>query len=42
VKSGLKATKKKAIEAGCTDYIAKPIKKEQLLELIHSYFDKPN
>jgi len=30
----------KAIEAGCTDYVSKPIKRELLLELIQRYFRK--
>lgn len=29
---------KKATNSGCNDYITKPLKKEQLLELIASYF----
>lgn len=29
-----------AIAAGCTDYIAKPIMKAQLMELIQKYFRK--
>ena len=32
--------KKKAIDAGCTDYIAKPILKASLLGLINKYFKK--
>lgn len=35
---GLKGDRKKAIEAGCNDYIAKPIKKEDFLALINKYF----
>jgi PAS domain S-box-containing protein len=31
---------KKAIEAGCDDYISKPIKKTDLLKLISKFFDK--
>jgi len=30
----------KAIEAGCNDYITKPIKKSELMVLIQKYFDK--
>jgi len=37
---GLSGDREKAIEAGCNDYIAKPIKKEELLSLIHKYFKK--
>jgi len=32
--------KEKALEAGCNDYISKPIKKEILLGLIQQYFNK--
>ncbi|HEY5510350.1 MAG TPA: response regulator, partial [Prolixibacteraceae bacterium] len=35
---GLTDDQKKAIAAGCNDYISKPIKKEQLLVLIQKYF----
>ena len=35
---GLTGDREKAIEAGCSDYISKPIKKDQLLELIQKYF----
>ena len=31
--------REKAIEAGCNDYIAKPIRKEQLMVLIQNYFN---
>jgi hypothetical protein len=37
---GLSGDSEKAIDAGCNDYIAKPIKKEELLTLIHKYFGK--
>jgi len=30
----------KAIDSGCNDYIPKPIKKDQLLTLLHKYFNK--
>ena len=30
--------REKALEAGCNDYIAKPIKKDSLLRLIGNYF----
>ena len=32
--------KEKALDAGCNDYIVKPIKKVQLMELIQKYFKK--
>ena len=35
----LTGDREKAIEAGCNDYIAKPIQKEKLLELLKKYFD---
>jgi PAS domain S-box-containing protein len=35
---GLSGDRDKAIEAGCNDYIAKPIKKEELMGLIQKYF----
>lgn len=34
----LTGDREKSIEAGCNDYIAKPIKKYELLALIQSYF----
>ena len=37
---GLTGEREKAIEAGCNDYIAKPVKKVELLELIKKYFLK--
>jgi len=37
---GLTGDKEKAIEAGCNDYISKPIKKDKLLVLIDKYFRK--
>ena len=37
---GLSGDRKKAIEAGCNDYMAKPIKKDELLSLIQKYFKK--
>ena len=35
---GLKGDREKAIEAGCNDYISKPIKQSNLVELIRFYF----
>jgi len=37
---GLTGDREKAIEAGCNDYIAKPISKNELLALIKKYFKK--
>jgi CheY-like chemotaxis protein len=37
---GLFGDREKAIEAGCNDYISKPIKKDDLLALIQKYFKK--
>jgi hypothetical protein len=37
---GLSGDREKAIEAGCNDYIAKPINKDELLLLIQKYFKK--
>jgi CheY-like chemotaxis protein len=37
---GLSGDKEKAIEAGCNDYISKPINKDKLLALIQQYFKK--
>ena len=37
---GLSGDREKAIEAGCNDYIAKPINKDELLSLIRKYFKK--
>ena len=34
---GLAGDKEKALEAGCNDYISKPIKNEELVRLIHNY-----
>jgi len=34
---GLSGDREKAIEAGCNDYIAKPIDKDQLLALIQKH-----
>ena len=36
----LEGDKEKAIEAGCNDYISKPILKDGLLALIQKYFNK--
>jgi CheY-like chemotaxis protein len=37
---GLTGDRDKAIEAGCNDYITKPIKKSELVALIKKYFTK--
>ena len=37
---GLSGDREKAIEAGCNDYIAKPINKAELLSLVQKYFKK--
>src|SRR5660397_68924 len=37
---GLSGDREKAIEAGCNDYIAKPINKDEILSLIQKYFKK--
>ncbi len=37
---GLTGDSEKSLEAGCNDYISKPISKDKLLELIHKYFKK--
>ncbi len=37
---GLSGDKEKAIEAGCNDYISKPINKDKLRSLIQQYFKK--
>jgi CheY-like chemotaxis protein len=37
---GLSGDREKAIEAGCNDYISKPINKNELLALIQKYFGK--
>ncbi|NPD87066.1 response regulator, partial [Lentimicrobium sp. L6] len=37
---GLSGDKEKAIEAGCNDYISKPINKAELKTLIQKYFGK--
>jgi len=37
---GLSGDREKAIEAGCNDYISKPINKVELLSLIYKYFKK--
>ena len=38
----LAGDREKAISAGCDDYIAKPIKKDELLELLRKYFKTKN
>ncbi|MBP1672804.1 MAG: histidine kinase [Bacteroidetes bacterium] len=35
---GLSGDREKAIEAGCNEYISKPIRKEELMELLYQYF----
>ena len=37
---GLSGDREKSIEAGCNDYISKPINKDELLSLIQKYFGK--
>ena len=37
---GLEADREKSIEAGCNDYISKPINKVKLLSIIQKYFKK--
>ena len=34
----LSGDKEKALEAGCNGYVSKPIKKDNLLTLVHEYF----
>jgi len=36
----LAGDREKAIEAGCNDYLSKPIKKDELMTLIVKYFRK--
>jgi hypothetical protein len=37
---GMEGDREKAIEAGCNDYISKPIVKEKMMEVIENYFGK--
>jgi hypothetical protein len=37
---GLSGDKEKSIEAGCNDYILKPLNKDGLIAIIHKYFKK--
>ncbi len=37
---GLSGDRVKAIKAGCNDYISKPIEKDELISLLHTYFRK--
>ncbi len=37
---GLSGDREKAIEAGCNDYISKPVSKDEIVSLIHKYFRK--
>jgi CheY-like chemotaxis protein len=39
---GLSGDRDIAIEAGCNEYISKPVKKVALMELLKKYFDKKN
>ncbi|MCK9618526.1 MAG: ATP-binding protein [Lentimicrobiaceae bacterium] len=36
----LENDKEKTLAAGCNDYISKPIKNEELMEILHKYLDK--
>jgi len=36
----LSGDREKALESGCTDYISKPIKRDNLIELLHKYFSE--
>ncbi len=36
----IEGSRKMAIEAGCNDYIEKPIDQDELLTLIHKYFNQ--
>lgn len=36
----LSGDRNKALDAGCTDYLSKPVLKSELIELIKKYFDK--
>ena len=36
---GLKGDREKAIEAGCTDFISKPIRKKTLMSLLEKYLN---
>ncbi len=38
--NGMQSDRDEAIEAGCTDYISKPININTLSELIQKYFEK--
>jgi len=38
--NGFSVNRKKAIEAGCNDFIEKPIDQDELQELIHKHFKK--
>jgi len=37
---GLSGDRQKALDAGCNDYISKPIDKDELLQLLQKYFNK--
>ena len=34
----LTGDREKAMESGCTDYVSKPIRRDQLIELMEKYF----
>jgi len=39
---GLAGDREKTIQAGCNDYISKPLNREKLIELINKYFGQRN
>ena len=38
---GLSGDRSKSLEAGCTDYLSKPIKKEEIVAMVEKYFEDP-